>query len=349
MVKKRLLLVFLLSFYLISVKAEIENTFESKSVISPPPPPEEGREISDKFTVLFQLKDYLTKELINDTHVNIEILEKTTNQKINTLKYVGSNGIVDLRLPEGMYDIALKVDKIGTNGRDYYIKFDQNINSDVKKTVYLFYAGSVIGNVYDMNGNAIKGAQIKLDCSGDYGETLSTVTDDFGSFSFFWLPIGSCRISAVHGNKVAYKDVEIKRGELSSIDITLSKGTFSSLAFGAVILVVLVVIILSFFIKNRKKETKEKKEHIKKEEANPLNSRSNDILKTLNEKEKAVVEFLIQNGYKGTQSKIRYGTGIPKTSLSRVLNSLEFKKVIVIEKIGKLKKVDLTAWFLGKG
>jgi uncharacterized membrane protein len=68
----------------------------------------------------------------------------------------------------------------------------------------------------------------------------------------------------------------------------------------------------------------------------------------LNEKEKKIVNYLLENDNKGVQSCIRHETGIPRTSLSRCLKSLEIKKIIEVEKIGKAVKIKLTDWFLGK-
>jgi len=79
-----------------------------------------------------------------------------------------------------------------------------------------------------------------------------------------------------------------------------------------------------------------------------LNPRARDILKTLNERENQIAKFLIDNNNQSTQATLRNATGIPKTTLVRVFQSLEAKKVIAVEKIGKMKKITLTDWFLGK-
>ncbi|MCX6707312.1 MAG: hypothetical protein NT001_04195 [Candidatus Woesearchaeota archaeon] len=101
--------------------------------------------------------------------------------------------------------------------------------------------------------------------------------------------------------------------------------------------------------KEDKQEQKETKEEDPAQGLSEQNPRARDIIKTLNEKEKRVVDFIItQEGYKSTQASIRNDTGIPKTSLVRVFASLEAKKVVKIESIGKLKKIELTSWFLGK-
>jgi len=77
-------------------------------------------------------------------------------------------------------------------------------------------------------------------------------------------------------------------------------------------------------------------------------SRILDILPTLSDKERDIVEYLLHNGYTCTQSTLKYKLGIPKTSLVRILQSLEIKKIIYIEKVGKLRKIEITKWFMGK-
>lgn len=94
---------------------------------------------------------------------------------------------------------------------------------------------------------------------------------------------------------------------------------------------------------------KEIKEPLTETEAKKeINPRARDIMKTLNEREIKIVEFIMSNDNKSTQAGIRNATGIPKTSLSRTFLSLESKKVIKIETVGKLKKIELTDWFMGK-
>lgn len=364
MMKKRCFLLFLVLYCLVSVNAQ--SPFEAgEAVVAPPSPPEEGREISERLDVVLELKDYDSKNLINDIHVTIEVLDKDDGRKTNTLKYIGSDGLVRLRLYKGAYDITLKVDKVETNGRDYFIKIDQNVDNDITRTVYLFSIGSVIGNVYDSKGKAVKEAEIKFECSGNYGDRENKISDEFGSFSSYWLPIGSCRVSAVYGSKVGYIDVEIKKGELSNIDITLSKGIISGFSSGTMIIMIVIAIFIAIiwvgYINKKgkkeadkekveeKKEIREEKVVVKEESKEKgLSSRTRDVMETLKEKEKSVVNFLLENNNKSTQAKIRYSTGIPKTSLARILMALELKKIIKIEKIGKLKKTELTDWFLGK-
>ena len=68
----------------------------------------------------------------------------------------------------------------------------------------------------------------------------------------------------------------------------------------------------------------------------------------LDEQEKHVAKTGSAKGFYLHQAKIVYGTGIAKTTLVRLLQSLEQKKIIEWEKAGKIKKVKLTEWFNSK-
>ena len=72
------------------------------------------------------------------------------------------------------------------------------------------------------------------------------------------------------------------------------------------------------------------------------------ILPTLRERERAVVQFLLDNHYTSTPSKIRHGTNIPKTSILRILDALKAKNIIIIESTETTKMIKLTGWFLEK-
>jgi len=59
------------------------------------------------------------------------------------------------------------------------------------------------------------------------------------------------------------------------------------------------------------------------------------------------LELLRKDG-EVTQARIIYSLMIPKTTLVRLLASLEAKQVILIKKYGKAKKIALTDWILEK-
>ena len=60
------------------------------------------------------------------------------------------------------------------------------------------------------------------------------------------------------------------------------------------------------------------------------------------------MNYLQLNKGEVNQAIIRHNTGIPRTSLSRIMSSLENKNIIKVRKEGKAVKVSLTDWFLEK-
>ncbi len=85
-----------------------------------------------------------------------------------------------------------------------------------------------------------------------------------------------------------------------------------------------------------------------------LSNTLKNILRTLPGKERPVMECILKSAASGseeytkytTQARLRNELALPKTTLARILSSLEARKLITIETIGKLKKVKLTDWVL---
>jgi uncharacterized membrane protein len=71
------------------------------------------------------------------------------------------------------------------------------------------------------------------------------------------------------------------------------------------------------------------------------------VTKTLNEKQKLIVDTLIQSGGSLNQNQLRHKTGLPKASLSRILNDLERKNIVVKEKLGLTNKIRISKDFKG--
>jgi len=90
-----------------------------------------------------------------------------------------------------------------------------------------------------------------------------------------------------------------------------------------------------------------KKRKIEKKEIQP-NSEMQKVIETLSENEKAVVGALLREGGKLTQAKIRRETGIPKSSLSGILNTLQRKNIIEKREYGRTNLIELSSWFLSE-
>jgi uncharacterized membrane protein len=73
-----------------------------------------------------------------------------------------------------------------------------------------------------------------------------------------------------------------------------------------------------------------------------------DILKTLDKKEKEVVNLLINNKNQAYQSMIQKETGISKATLSRTIKRLENKNLIEIRSSGNTNLIILNEWFIKK-
>ena len=288
-------------------------------------------------TVELLLRDLENQEL-NNIIVNSEIGNQTMQQNI----LFGNSLILDI--PNGRHELLLKVDNPVTIGKDYFKKTGILVQGNITKNISLAPVGSLRGIVKDKLDNVVPNAELKFECIDEIGSTFPTMSDKFGSFSVDYMPTCSCKIFAKYGKGIGYKELNIAHGVLEDIEINLDTSITSSgsyIFYFILILIILIAIVLYTF---RKKLVFKKRGEAKKEPA----KRIKDILCTLNSKEQAIVNYLLQHNNQSAQANIRHAIGIPRTSLSRLLKSLEIKKIISIEKHGKAIKIRLTEWFLGK-
>ncbi|MBI4020037.1 MAG: hypothetical protein HY367_01785 [Candidatus Aenigmarchaeota archaeon] len=82
--------------------------------------------------------------------------------------------------------------------------------------------------------------------------------------------------------------------------------------------------------------------------ATGMSEAQGDILKTLSENERKVVETLLGDGGQLTQKKVFMKTGIPKSTLSRTIKSLQMKDLIEIYDVGLTNSLKLKKWFMEK-
>lgn len=203
----------------------------------------------------------------------------------------------------------------------------------------------VKGVVLDSLDNLVGFAEIKLDCMED-----SSFADKFGAFSVSNVPSGPCRVFAAYHDGGGFELVNIEDNQTMYIEVKLDKTIVNipqkrSYFFPAAII---VFVLILFFAVILFKVWKKEKSLEKKVKSESHSARILDILKTLKPKEASVVEFLLQNKNESSQSKIRHGTGLARTSLARCLTDLESKNLVCVERHGKLVKVRLSDWFLGR-
>jgi uncharacterized membrane protein len=344
--------------------------------IIPPSIPNAGAaksNIGQPGNVLIAMQDVNTKEFLSNVHVNYEVI--SNEERFSSLQYVGEIGLLELNLDPGTYNIMLRIDKPDTNGYDYYASETFMIDEKLNKTLTAFPIGSVRGTVSSSRGTLVSGAVLKFECSKQYGDFSQQTTDSFGSFKSNYLPTGMCVITASSNGLVGSETIDLAQGELKTLDIVLKSAVTGTLVMSwilwLIVIAVVAAFITAFFILHRRKaskkvsktqvtkktrkETKEKTKKQKSSEKMPIaaqsagvNKRAQDIIKTLNPREKEIVNFLLDCKDPCLQNRIIHHTGIPKTSIVRIFENLQSKNIIEVKKLGKAKKVGLTPWFLEK-
>ncbi len=323
----------------------------------------------DQTELSITLLDAFTKEQISDVFVKVD-----TNGA-QAQYYVEADKELGIQVDPKNQDIALFVDQSNTPGADYYGELSIQINSAEHKALfaYLYPVASLQGFVKDELENNIASAELDFSCSGPFDLNFPEKTDQFGAFSLEAVPEGNCRVFAAFGNEIGVVDFETKQGEEKNIEVKL-EGTrvipqeknplslFLLLPFG--------IIVAGTILYQRKKSNKLEKEnkphkknskvglelkdteHNKEKKKNhqerPLAQRGKDILRTLRANEKKIVLFLIEQKEPIHLSKIHYKTGISKGALFRNIKSLEEKNIISTRFEGRVKRIQLTEWFLEK-
>ena len=318
------------------------DMFEETAII--PPSLEAAETDIDTLKLILELNDINTKEPLTDIHMSIELISVSRSTK--TIKYIGDEPLLELNLPYDEWIIILKGDRLGTSGKDYYATYAIELNKDLNQTIYLLPVGSVEGMVYTNSEltEVVDGAILKFDCNADYGEAKDMSTDTFGSFKSEWLPVTGCRIYAKHGNRIGSTEVAITNGTLSNVQIVLDKDAVTK--DYKVQVIIAVFAIIAFIVLARTYHKYLSKPSKKSNQAPKVAKRAKDIMNTLGDREKSIVTFLFENNNESTQNKIYHSTFIPKTSLARSLLLLEQKRIIKIDKLGNLRKIKLTKWFL---
>src|SRR3989338_946950 len=339
-------------------------------------------------TLIMTLKDISNNQIIQGVPAMVKVIDVKTGESETATETIDVSGILKYQLLPGSWKVEVQIYDAQTESLDYYgsrVIYIQENEPTLERTFYLIPVGAVEGLVVDEEDKLAAGAEIDFKCK--FEETLDTEskTDPYGSFKSILVPAGTCRIFAAAKDRVGMQEINVEKGKLSNVTIRLTEERFSNTPFTAMWAVIVIFIFIVFFVlfavlrkhlhrelkeklKNEFKrlkgdkgkegreaekeenpephhEKKKKKKEKKKEKQNP---RARDIIETLNEREKKVVHFTLKEKGETTQARIRNGTGIPKTSLVRCFQALEARKVISVEKIGKMKKIRFTDWFMGK-
>ncbi len=171
----------------------------------------------------------------------------------------------------------------------------------------------------------VKSTLIRLEGTEDLNYRIYSQNESF-VIEFFAVEIQSPEIVIKYKIPLGYPEI--------------NKGGYESYA----LLILPLGIILLFLYFRRQKS-------LKKLDLKPkirITSEMQKVIDTLSEREKTIVNTLINSGGKLDQSKIRYETEIPKSSLTGILNSLERKKIIKRKRYGRKNIIELTDWFLSE-
>ncbi|NQV91988.1 hypothetical protein HQ489_05950 [Candidatus Woesearchaeota archaeon] len=289
------------------------------------------------------------------TYANVEFefqtpLGEDLSKHIVTLQYgdnvqkaVLDSKIYGLTLPDATYNFEVIVDNPLTPTPDYFGKKNVILTSAFKERFLIFPIGYVQGTVLDEQGNLVSKAELQFSCYTAKDVSFPKIVDKTGFFAIPNFPEGKCMLIANDGYLAGRTEFLVQKGQPTEVKVVLNEPLGNSLLIWPYFLVILIIFLIGFYFKKRRKTISKPKDYVEKRYNN-----SETILKTLSEKEKKVVFFLLENNNKSSQSKIRHATRIPRTSLSRVLQKLERKNIITIEKHGKLVTITLTDFFLGK-
>lgn len=304
--------------------------------------------------VVLTFVDATSKEVISDVFVNIDLNGKTTSyflEKDETLK---------LKLEPSEYRLKFLINDPTTKGYDYYGETFLPVENNLVKVIYLYPVGSLSGFVKDKLDTVIAEADLNFDCNKALNVNFPKISDKFGSFSLDYIPVGNCKVYGSYKENLGVEEIEIKQGMKHFVDVKLDavlippkNKNYLSVSIGTVIILLLIISGLVYYFTRKAKtlETKEKKEIKELKEVKSfgdLSKREKDIFKTLRDNEKKVVEYLIEQKEPVYFSKIHFKTGLSKGSLFRNLRTLERKNIIITTKEGKVRKVRLSDWFLGK-
>ncbi|MFC1691144.1 helix-turn-helix transcriptional regulator [Nanoarchaeota archaeon] len=306
--------------------------------------------------VVLILKDAVTGDSLKNYH--LELLVNDGKKQTSIKRFVANEEFIEFKSEKGRLEMTAKVDDLTTEGKDSYRKFFVDVETDLQtEVVFLFPVGSVRGMVVDSLDNVVGSAKLKFDCSSQEGEPFQENTDQFGTFRNDWINKGECTVYATYGDSTGSETFEVNKGRITEVTVKLDKTLLVQksppwllLLLAIAVFAAAIIIITKTAKKVRKSpktpEDSQHKEHLKSEHSK--DKRITDIIATLNKDQRTIVETLLEHGNKSSQAKIYHETGIPKTSLHRQIQVLEQKNIIQVEKLGKMKKLELTDWFLGK-
>ena len=117
--------------------------------------------------------------------------------------------------------------------------------------------------------------------------------------------------------------------------------------FAAAVLIIFGIAFYKFYPLQAKVEIPKAAQPVKLKQkpAVEQNKRMQDIMRALDEKDKEIINYLLESKGKAKQSQIRNYLQMPRSTLSKRIAILEQRNIVETKEIGKTNLVKLTPWF----
>ncbi len=277
--------------------------------------------------------DAETGEMLHDSLVSLTLTSESGTRK--HILFMKDDALV-ISLPSGAYGTTALLDNPSTDAPDYLFTGDIDLQGEA--TLTLFPVAQINGNVYDASHTLVSGAMLDIHCNNLMTASFPEKTDKYGSFVAY-VPIGKCVIAASDNQLVGKNAVTTERGLSYTVDIVLDTGRTERQYLAWILVIFIIFIALFFLVKKLVRIPKRKK--------STDNRQLTSVLKTLSDADQKVVRY-VNEQRQTTSSSIRHALKIPRTSLARLLERLEGKKIVELERHGKMKKVRLADWLKKK-
>ena len=308
--------------------------------------------------VVLPLVDSITLEELDSIYVTLKA------EDYERRYFIEEGEKLKIFLEEGVNHLELFVDQPTTPGNDFYTKVEiEKAKESLLHVIYLSPGASAQGFVQDERGNAISGAEVKINCNSQEEQEL--LTDQFGSFTVEFVPQGSCTVYALSSDRLAFEQLTVSQGEELFLDLKLEHSVIEGgTSFFLPLLSISFIFLFYLFLKPQKvyltlkrRFSKTKTHYFGTKKISKdldvghfsLGRRAHDIVMTLRENEKKIVTALLEEKKELSFTSLRYRSGLSKSSLFRNLQTLEQKNIVKTIRDGKLRKIKFSNWFLERG
>ena len=233
---------------------------------------------STAYAAELSFKDSETGTQIADKIISINIAEQ------EFIKQTDSSGKININIEPGQ-KAEFTIDAVETPGKDYYGAISYYDETEI----LLFPAASVRGIVKDSLDNIVSYADLKFACKPLPKINHPSSTDRFGTFTTI-TPTGKCKIYGSYEDALGFEEIIIEQGELRDIEIKLDKTIvsfptkkYTGMAIGIIIGLIIFAAAIYFMLRKPKQKADRKE------------TKTKDVLPTLNANEKDIVSFLELN------------------------------------------------------